>query len=36
VFKSEVELSVYDKDAHHAEVRSQLKDLLAGPPLVFD
>jgi hypothetical protein len=36
VFTSEENLHEYDKDATHADVRAQLKDLLAGPPVVFD
>ncbi len=36
VFKSLDDLHVYDKDLTHADVRAQLKDLLAGPPVVFD
>jgi hypothetical protein len=36
VFKSKEDLSVYDTDPYHAKVRAQLKDLLAGPPVVFD
>ncbi|MGB0432249.1 MAG: Dabb family protein [Bacteroidia bacterium] len=36
VFKSIEDLHSYDKDSTHANVRSNIKNLLAGPPVVFD
>ncbi|MFY0673305.1 MAG: Dabb family protein [Bacteroidia bacterium] len=36
VFTSLENLKIYDADPTHADVRTQLKNLLAGPPIVFD
>ncbi len=35
-FKNIEELKLYDKDSLHSEVRKKLKNLLAGPPEVYD
>lgn len=35
-FKTMEELKIYDKDSTHSDVRKNLKNLLAGPPEVFD
>ena len=35
-FQSTAELKTYDQDSTHAEVRRNLKPLLARPPMVFD
>jgi len=36
VFDNEEDMKAYAEDALHLEVRSNVKEFLAGPPIVFD